>query len=98
MSRVGKKPIIVPDKVKAELKGLELNVQGPKGKLMLSLHPRMKVQISDKEILVNRPTDIRTDRALHGLTRNLIANMVNGVVNGFQKDLIIEGVGFKAQV
>ncbi|MBI3314186.1 MAG: 50S ribosomal protein L6 [Candidatus Omnitrophica bacterium] len=98
MSRVGKKPVIVPGGVKVNMQGQTLSVQGPKGKLDLAIHPRMKISVKPEEVLVQRPTNIRTDRALHGLTRNLINNMVQGVTQGYIKELEIVGVGFKAQV
>lgn len=98
MSRVGKKPVAIPAQVKAQLAGRKLSVQGPKGKSELVIHPRMTVNVTEKQIEVTRPTNIRTDRALHGLTRSLIQNMMAGVTDGFAKDLEIEGVGFKAQV
>jgi len=98
MSRVGKKPVLLESPVKAALQGRRLNVQGPKGKLDLDIHPRMKVTVKDQQVEVARSTNIRTDRALHGLTRNLIQNMVVGVTQGFSKELEIVGVGFKAQV
>jgi large subunit ribosomal protein L6 len=98
MSRVGKKAVLIPEKVKVEIQGRALSVQGPKGKLAMTVHPRMKVQISDKEVKVERPTDLRTDRALHGLTRSLIQNMMLGVTAGYTRELEIEGVGFKAAV
>lgn len=98
MSRIGKKPVILPSGVKAALQGLQLTVQGPKGKLDMKLHPRLKVAVHADKVEVARPTDIRTDRALHGLTRSLIQNMVNGVTAGYIKELEIVGVGFKAVV
>ncbi len=98
MSRVGKKPVVIPDKVKVALKDRKLTVQGPKGNLEIEIHPRIKVEVAGTEVKISRPTDIRTDRALHGLTRSLIQNMVSGVTNGYQKELDIEGVGFKAAV
>jgi large subunit ribosomal protein L6 len=98
MSRIGKKAVVIPEKTKVELQGRALSVQGPKGRLSLDVHPRMKVSVGEKEIKVERPTDIRTDRALHGLTRSLIQNMILGVTVGYTKELEIEGVGFKAQV
>lgn len=98
MSRIGKRPVVLPKTVKANLQGQKISVEGPKGKLELSVHPRIKVAVSESRIDVTRPTDIRTDRALHGLTRSLIQNMVLGVTDGFKKELEIEGVGFKAQV
>ena len=98
MSRVGKKPVVLPSTVKASLQGPNLTIQGPKGKLDLKIHPRLKVAVKDSQIEVTRPTNIRTDRALHGLTRSLIQNMMVGVTQGFTKELEIVGVGFKAQV
>ena len=98
MSRIGRKPVVMVDAVKANLQGQLLNVQGPKGKLSLTIHPRLKVEVKDNHINVARPTDIRTDRALHGLTRSLIQNMVTGVTQGYTKELEIVGVGFKAVV
>ena len=98
MSRVGRKPVVVPGGVKVDFQGQTLSVQGPKGKLEMNVHPRMKVNVKPEQVLVERPTDIRTDRALHGLTRNLIQNMVSGVTQGYMKELEIVGVGFKAQV
>lgn len=98
MSRVGKRVIDIPGGVKVELKGRTVHVQGPKGKLDFTHHPRLKVSVSDKTVQVARPTDIQNDRALHGMTRALIQNMVHGVVSGYSKELEIEGVGFKAQL
>jgi len=98
MSRVGKKPVEIPSGVKVELKGQKISVQGPKGKLDLDIHPRVKVVKGERDIQVTRPTDISSDRALHGLTRSLIQNMVLGVTQGYSKELEIDGVGFKAQV
>ncbi len=98
MSRIGKKPVAVPAGVKASVQGQNISLQGPKGKLDLSVHPRLKVSVKDNQIAVERPSDVRTDRALHGLTRSLIQNMVLGVTQGYLKELEIVGVGFKAQV
>jgi large subunit ribosomal protein L6 len=98
MSRIGKKPVVLPATVKANLQGQSLSIQGPKGKLDLNVHSRLKVAINNNQIEVSRPTNIRTDRALHGLTRSLIQNMVLGVTQGYLKELEIVGVGFKAQV
>ena len=98
MSRIGKKPVVLPGTVKANLQGQQFSVQGPKGKLELKVHPRLKIVVKDNQVTVERPTDIRTDRALHGLTRSLIQNMVNGVTQGYTKELEIIGVGFKAQL
>ena len=98
MSRIGKKPVPIPQGVKVQLAGAKLHVEGPKGKLDLNVHPRMKVVVADGRIAVERPTNIPQDRSLHGLTRSLIANMVKGVTEEFSKTLEIEGIGFKAQL
>lgn len=98
MSRIGKKPVTVPAGVKVDVKGQNLTVQGPKGSMTLAVHPRLKVSVKDNQVSVERPTDIRTDRALHGLTRSLIQNNIVGVTQGYSKDLDIVGVGFKAQI
>lgn len=98
MSRIGKKPVVVPAGVKVAQQGQKLNFQGPKGKFDLPVHPRLKVSVKDNQIAVERPTNARTDRALHGLTRSLIQNVVTGVTQGYMKELDIVGVGFKAQI
>jgi large subunit ribosomal protein L6 len=99
MSRIGKQPVIYPAGVKVQLTNGSLRVEGPKGKLELAYHPRMNVQHdeSGKAIRVIRPDDERLNRALHGLTRSLIANMVEGVTKGFEKRLKIEGIGYQAR-
>jgi large subunit ribosomal protein L6 len=98
MSRIGRKPVTIPEKVKVSIQGTTLQVQGPKGALTMSVHPRITVKVEGAEVKVARPTDIRTDRALHGLTRSLIQNMVLGVTQGYSKELEIVGVGMKAAV
>lgn len=98
MSRIGKKPVTIQDKVKVSVHNQTLQVQGPKGALTMSFHPRIKVVVEGNEVKVSRPTNIRTDRALHGLTRSLIQNMVHGVTQGYMKELEIVGVGAKASV
>ena len=98
MSRIGKKPVVVPEGVKVDVKGQHLNFQGPKGKTEFNVHPRLKVSVKDNQISIQRATDIRTDRALHGLSRSLIQNIIIGVTQGYSKDLDIVGVGFKAQL
>lgn len=97
MSRIGKKPVEVPQGVEIKLDGLHLTVKGPKGQLDLDHHPDMKVVVDDGVITVDRPTDQPEHRALHGLTRSLIANMIEGVTQGFSKTLEIQGVGYKAE-
>jgi len=96
MSRIGKLPVVLPGNVKANLSGQLLKVEGPKGKLDLTLHPRMKVKVENNEVSVQRSSNVNTDRALHGLTRSLIQNMVIGVTDGYSKQLELEGVGYKA--
>lgn len=98
MSRIGRKPVTVPSGVKVDLQGQKVSVQGPKGQLAIDAHPRVKIELKENEVHVSRSTNVKADRALHGLTRSLIQNMVVGVTDGFSKQLVIEGVGFKAQV
>jgi large subunit ribosomal protein L6 len=98
MSRIGKKPITIPANVKVGITGSQVSVEGPRGKLFQQVHPRMKVSLQEKSLVVERPTNIRTDRALHGLTRSLLQNMVRGVTEGYAKELEIEGVGYRAQL
>ncbi len=98
MSRIGKKPIVVPANAKVQIQGQKVSVEGPKGKLEFTAHPRVKVKLEANQILVDRATNQPSDRALHGLTRSLINNMVKGVFDGYSKDLEIEGVGFRAQL
>ena len=93
MSRIGLKPIAVPAGVKVTIEGTTVTVQGPKGTLVRDIHPLMKVEIGATEINVVRPNDEKTAKSLHGLSRTLIANMVEGVTNGFQKALEISEGG-----
>lgn len=97
MSRIGKKPISLPDSVKVQIEQADIAVTGPKGALRHSVPDGITVELADKELLVSRASDNRTHRALHGLTRSLIANMVEGVSTGFKKQLEIVGVGYKAE-
>jgi large subunit ribosomal protein L6 len=96
MSRIGKKPITVPAGVEVNLEGNQLTVKGPKGTLIRNLHADMKINISENELLIERPSDQRTHRALHGTTRSIISNMVEGVSTGFAKTLELVGVGYRA--
>jgi large subunit ribosomal protein L6 len=96
MSRIGKKPIPVPDGVTVDIKPGHVFVKGPKGELQQDINPEMKVSQEDGMLTVERPTDRGEHRALHGLTRSLIANMVEGVTNGYEKRLEIQGVGYRA--
>ncbi len=98
MSRIGKLPIHIPDKVDVKINGNIINVKGPKGELKWDFVPDMKVSVKDGNIIVERPYDTKRFKALHGLTRNTILNMVTGVSGGYRKVLEITGVGYKAQV
>jgi large subunit ribosomal protein L6 len=99
MSRIGNKLIEIPAKVKLDVSGEgEVKVEGPKGKLQWTLPQQIKARIQDNRVTLERSSDARSVKALHGLSRSLIANMVSGVSEGFVKDLEIQGVGFKAAV
>lgn len=98
MSRIGKKPVIIPKDVKVEAKDGYIYVEGPKGKLRRQYSSRINIEIKDNQVLVKRLVDIKTDRALHGLYRSLIVNMIKGVTEGYVKELEIIGVGFKAAI
>ncbi len=98
MSRIGKLPISIPSGVKVALDGNVMTITGPKGTLTQALHERMTIGVEAEEIIVTRPTDDKKDSALHGLTRALINNMVVGVTAGFQRDLEINGVGYRAEI
>ncbi len=96
MSRVGRKPIPIPDRVNISISGQHVTVEGPKGKLEHIVHPRIGVALEAGHVAVTRGDDSRESRSLHGLTRALIANMVHGVKEGFQKSLELQGVGYRA--
>jgi len=96
MSRIGKKPVPV-GKAKVSVNGQKVAVEGPKGKLELSVHPLITVKLEAGDLIVTRPNDEKQSKALHGLTRALLANYVEGVTNGYKKTLEIQGVGFKAE-
>jgi large subunit ribosomal protein L6 len=97
MSRVGKQIIMVPDGVSVTIQGTRVTVKGPKGEITREFHPSMEVIHENGELRVNRPSDRRDHRALHGLTGSLLAGMVKGVVDGFEKKLEIVGVGYRAE-
>jgi large subunit ribosomal protein L6 len=97
MSRIGKKPVPIPKGVTVTLDGSKISVKGPKGELSRSLPAAMLVSMKDSEVVVERPSDENEHKALHGLTRTLVANMVEGVTTGFSKQLEIIGVGYKAE-
>jgi large subunit ribosomal protein L6 len=96
MSRIGNSPVAIPSGVDITVSGALLTVKGPKATLDQQIHPDMRIVIEDGELRVERPTDQREHRSLHGLTRSLIANMVRGVTEGFTKVLEIQGVGYRA--
>jgi large subunit ribosomal protein L6 len=98
VSRIGRQPITVPDGVSIDVKPGAVSVKGPKGQLSQTVSRDMKVDQSNGTVTVERPTDRGEHRALHGLTRSLIANMVEGVTNGFEKRLEIQGVGYRARL
>ncbi|TCP68815.1 50S ribosomal protein L6 [Baia soyae] len=96
MSRIGKKPIVIPAGVEFKLEGNVATVKGPKGTLTREFNPDITITVEDNQLTVGRPSDHRTHRALHGTTRSLLANMVEGVSNGFTKTLELVGVGYRA--
>jgi large subunit ribosomal protein L6 len=95
MSRIGRKPIAIPAGVEFKLDNGVATVKGPKGTLTQKVHPNMQVSVENGEILVTRPNDDKENRALHGLTRTLLSNMVTGVTEGFKKELDVNGVGYR---
>jgi len=98
MSRIGKKPVEIPKDVEVKLDRNILTAKGPKGTLSLEIHPRIKVSIEDGKIILNRMTDEKQDKALHGTMRALVANMIEGVSKGYEKILEIVGVGYRVQL
>jgi len=98
VSRIGRMPIPIPQGVQVDIKGSHVTVKGPKGELSRSFNPDMTIALQDGQIVVTRPTDNRQHRALHGLTRALLANMVTGVTEGYRKDMEINGVGYRAEM
>lgn len=98
MSRIGKKPIVIPKDVKIEIKDGLVSVLGPKGNLKQCLSSRIGSEIKDNQLFLSRATDTKLDKSLHGLYRALISNMIKGVTEGYVKELEIIGVGFKAQI
>jgi large subunit ribosomal protein L6 len=98
MSRIGKKPVPLPQGVTATLDGRTLTVKGPRGEIRRTFHPEMALAVEDGQVVVRRPSDESRHKALHGLTRTLVNNMVEGVTKGFTKALEIQGVGYKAEV
>src|SRR5437868_364808 len=98
MSRIGRQPISVPAGVTIAIESERVTVNGPKGELWEKVHRDIRVEQIDDQVVVTRPTDRGEHRALHGLTRTLVANMVHGVTDGFEKRLEIQGVGYRAQL
>ena len=98
MSRVGRMPVKVPEKVKVSVYGNLVKVEGPKGKMSFPFNPRVAIAVEKGEVKVTRPDESRLSKGLHGLTRTLVKNAVEGVVKGYEKNLEISGVGFKAEV
>jgi large subunit ribosomal protein L6 len=96
MSRIGKLPIAIPAGVDVKVDGSTVTVKGPKGTLTRTVHSNMDVKVENGEVIVSRPNDDKFNKSLHGLTRTLIANMVDGVNNGFSKELEINGIGYRA--
>ena len=97
MSRIGKKPVAVPKGVTVTLEGNTVSVKGPKGELARTFHPEMSLVMEGDNVTVSRPSDETRHKALHGLSRTLLANMVEGVTKGYNKTLEIQGVGYKAE-
>ncbi|MGA2157902.1 MAG: 50S ribosomal protein L6 [Dehalococcoidia bacterium] len=97
MSRIGRMPVIIPAGVKIKIVGKEITVEGSKGKLTREFHPDIQIAQEDGKLVVTRSSDNRMQRSLHGLTRSLLNNMVEGVTKGFEKNLELSGVGYRAQ-
>ena len=98
MSRIGRAPIAIPAGVDVVVDGSTVTVKGPKGTLTRTFHSNMKIEKDDATITVSRPNDAKENRSLHGLTRTLIANMIEGVANGYKKELEINGIGYRAEL
>ena len=98
MSRIGRLPIRIPDDVNIDIKGNLITAKGPKGELSVDVNPEMIISFEDGEIVIKRPTDGKTHRELHGLSRSLVNNIVEGVKTGFEKRLEIVGVGYRAEL
>lgn len=98
MSRIGKQPIDIPEKVKVAISGTQVNVEGPQGKLQMTLHPLVNVVVEGKSAVVDRKDESTAAKSVHGLSRTLLSNMIVGVSAGFTKDLEINGVGYRAEM
>lgn len=97
MSRIGKKPVVIPAGVTVEVNGHTVTVKGPKGSLTRELHPNISFEINENEVVFTRPNDDKLNRSLHGTMRSVFSNMVEGVSTGFKKELDLIGVGYRAQ-
>jgi large subunit ribosomal protein L6 len=98
LSRIGKKPVVIPKGVTVTQNGQNLKIKGPKGELEYTVHRNIAIEIKDNEITVKRPDDTKENKSLHGLSRALIQNMIDGVTNAYQKTLDIVGVGYRAEL
>jgi len=98
VSRIGKKPVVIPSNITVKLNGHSLSVKGPKGELNDTFHPNISLEIKENEIIATRSNDLKENRALHGLTRSLIQNMIIGVSDGYSKTLDIVGVGYRVEL
>ena len=98
MSRIGRAPITIPAGVEVKVDGSTVTVKGPKGTLTKTMHSNMTIAMEGNVITVSRPNDLKENRSLHGLTRTLIANMIEGVANGYKKELEINGIGYRAEM
>jgi large subunit ribosomal protein L6 len=98
MSRIGKLPVKIPEKAKVAITGTTIKVEGPKGKMSFAFNPVVKVEVAGNEVRVTRPDESRLAKGLHGLTRTLVRNALDGVTKGYERTLEISGVGFKAEV
>ena len=98
LSRIGKKPVSIPSEAKIDYKEGQITVKGPKGELSINVHPNIDLKIENNEVVVSRKSELKKDKALHGLYRALVNNLVIGVTNGFTRKLEIVGVGFRAEM
>lgn len=98
MSRIGKKPVQIPAGVTIQVTQNTVSVKGPKGEIKKTFHPNIKIEVKDQNIVITRKDDEKENKALHGLTRSMLANMVEGVIKGYEKKMEIIGVGYRAQV
>lgn len=97
MSRIGKQPVLIPDGVDVALENHHVRVKGPKGELSRDIHESLTIKVEDSQLIVERPDDNKMHKSLHGLSRTLVANMIEGVTKGYEKVLEIKGVGYRAQ-